>query len=324
MNPPPPADDLAQWLLGGVQWNTTVFHVGQYCGRWRASTAGQGQASFHAVLRGACYLHRPNQAPMRLQEGDAVFLLHDAPHHLCASAEPMAPGAHASMGPTWPVASDGTSLACGFFQFTGPLRHWLTSAWAEPLVLRHGTSDPDLRQAANVFAMMRDEADRSACGFSDAPGDQPSPLLARLAGLLFHYVLRHTLCHDGALAQQAGLWALARHPALAPLLHQWLAAPGDPWTIAQMARTVHMSRARFCRLFSATCGDSPAQFLLRVRMQEAAQRLRHGDSLTRTAERVGFQSQAAFTRAFTRVLGERPGTYQRGGAHGVRQPLPAH
>lgn len=316
-------DQLVQWLLAGIEWKTTVFHVGQYCGRWRASTEGHGLASFHAVLRGMCYLHRPGQTSLLLEPGDAVFLLRDEPHHLSPDPDPRAPVSRQPMLATQPTLESGTSLTCGFFQFTGPLSHWLVGALAQPLLLKRSENDGDLRHAAQVFELMRDEADRSACGFSDQPGDAPSPLLERLSGLLFHYVLRHAIRSDRHLAAHAGCWSLARHHALAPLLGRLMVSIGEPWSVERMADAVHMSRARFFRLFTETCGEPPAQFLLRLRMQMAAQRLHHGDSLSRVAEHVGFQSPAAFSRAFTRVFGEPPGQYQRQRRYGAGS-LSAH
>jgi len=124
-------------------------------------------------------------------------------------------------------------------------------------------------------------------------------------------VLRHAVRHDTRAAAQAGLWTLARSPGLAPLLERMLQSPGDHWTVEKMAAAVHMSRASFFRQFIETSGEPPAQFLQRLRMQLAAQRLHGGDSITRAAEHVGYQSNAAFTRAFKRVLGEQPGAYQR-------------
>ena len=78
-----------------------------------------------------------------------------------------------------------------------------------------------------------------------------------------------------------------------------------------MARHVHMSRARFFRVFTLACGQSPAQFLTALRMQLAARQLDRGANLARTAQAVGYQSYAAFSRAFKKVLGQHPGGYQQ-------------
>ncbi|MCR6654121.1 MAG: cupin domain-containing protein [Cellvibrionaceae bacterium] len=66
-------DRLIHWLVSSLELETTLFHVGQYCGSWRASTAGRSKASFHLVLDGKCYLHIPDRAPIPLEAQDAVF-----------------------------------------------------------------------------------------------------------------------------------------------------------------------------------------------------------------------------------------------------------
>ena len=66
-------DRLAHWLVSGLELDTTIFHVGQYCGPWRASTAGRERASFHLVLRGQSWLHLEGQAPILLAPGPAAI-----------------------------------------------------------------------------------------------------------------------------------------------------------------------------------------------------------------------------------------------------------
>lgn len=116
-----PVDRLVDWLIGGLDLDSTTFHVGQYCGPWHASTAGQGRASFHLVLRGNCYLHLAGCEPVPLRQGDAVFLLRDLPHSLRPDREGSRDGARAPrpMLPMQPVLEQATSLACGFFEFRG-------------------------------------------------------------------------------------------------------------------------------------------------------------------------------------------------------------
>ena len=53
----PHQDRLIQWLLGSLDLRTTLFHLGQYCGSWQASTAGMAQGGFHVILNGDCWLH---------------------------------------------------------------------------------------------------------------------------------------------------------------------------------------------------------------------------------------------------------------------------
>ena len=68
-------DRLIQWLLGSLDLQTTLFHLGQYCGSWQASTAGMAQGGFHVILNGDCWLHLSGTGQKhRLQTGDAAAL----------------------------------------------------------------------------------------------------------------------------------------------------------------------------------------------------------------------------------------------------------
>lgn len=298
-------DRLAHWLVSGLELDATVFHVGQYCGPWRASTAGREQASFHLVLRGQSYLHLEGQAPIALGEREGVFLLRDIPH--CLTPEPDAGPAFqpCDMQPMAPVLEGACGLACGFFQFRGLLGELFRSAFPDYVLIRADSAA--LKAVAPLFDLILAEAERC--------DGAPSPLIERLTELLFFYVIREVARRDDVAA---GLLAVARRPEFAPLLDDLLREPGKPWSIEDMARVARMSRASFCRHFVEASGQPPAQFLLQVRMKIAARRLQSGDSVLRAAEHVGYYSQAAFTRAFKKVIGEQPGAFQRA----RRNPLP--
>jgi len=304
-------DALTDWLLALLQWRSRIFHAGRYCGHWRASTAGQQLASFHWVMQGACWLHRPGHEPRRLRAGDGVCLLRDEPHHLSPHAAPEAAGA----GPLRPMqpasctaapgeADTDCALVCGFVQFDGPQAAVLTASLPAVLWLHDG----DGAQRA-LLPLLLAEARRMP------DPDSPGPVLQRLSDLLLMLALREPL-HQALQPRTAdrgahGLLALAGEPTLAPLLQALLADPAADWTAERMARELHLSRASFFRLFTQAVGQPPAQFLLALRMQLAAQRLREGVSIARTAEQVGYQSESAFARAFQRINGAQPGQFRR-------------
>ncbi len=298
----------AEGLLAALRWRSTVFHVGQYCGAWSASTQGRGVASFHLVLRGECRLQQPGRDPLVLAAGDAVFFGTDQPHQLGPTDVPLEHCAPQAMRPTEPAQPGGTGLVCGFLHHDGPLSAWLLRALPGPLVLRHDDGGAQARAARALFALMRDEADsRTARHGSDDPG----PAMERLADLLLLYLLRHAAAHQTSVATPGGVWALAAGRDLAPLLQRLLADPAAEWTAERMAATVHLSRAAFFRRFQQATGEAPAQFLLRLRLVLAAERLQQGASVERAAEAAGFQSPSAFHRAFVRVMGSAPGRYAR-------------
>ncbi|WP_083254220.1 AraC family transcriptional regulator [Pandoraea sp. ISTKB] len=308
-------DRVADWLLAGLELKSTLFHVGEYCGTYQASTAGHQRASFHVVLDGGCYLHigADSGNPARtisLSTGDAVFLLSDVPHALTSSATPpsdlttrlgqMTPLTAAPRKPSPETSS--VALACGFFEFRTDLDALVLGMLPNPIVARRDSGR--LEGMTQIFTLIQAEARR--------PGDTPSPLLARLTDLLFYYALREAV-HAEDVAP--GMWRLMRRDAFGRLAAAIIESPARRWTTDSMADFVHMSRARFCKQFAEIGGQPPAQFVTLVRMKTAAALLRAGVSLPDTAEQVGYQSESAFAQAFKRVTGVQPGAWRRQAAH---------
>lgn len=292
-------DRFMHWLLDSIEFDSVVLHAGRYCGPWRASTAGHSQASFHLVLSGECYLHLPGQAPLRLGARDGVFLLRDMDHFLSPYSDSTT---RVTALPIQALAGggveDGTGLACGFFQFHGALGALVIDAFPGYLVSR--ADDCAATGGAALFELMLAE--------TGADPERPSALLGRLTELLFFYLLRNAARQEGHVT---GLLALARRAEFAGLLDELLRYPARDWRIDSMASASNMSRATFYKRFTDACGMPPAQLLVLLRMTIAVQRLKDGDSVERTASHVGYQSAAAFTRAFQRSVGASPGAYRR-------------
>ncbi|KAF1072568.1 MAG: RCS-specific HTH-type transcriptional activator RclR [Pseudomonas citronellolis] len=290
---------LVDWLLDSFELQASLFHVGRYCGGWHASTQGLSRASFHLVLQVKCWLHVEGQPPCALQAGDAVFLLRDLAYRL--SDEPSA--AAAACQPRQPMAAlqmqaeDGVGLVCGFFHFAGGLSALIIDALPDYLLLRAG--EPSQRAAQSLFGLILEECQRAP-----APSQQ---LLERLSHLLFLYVLRHQVLDAPALG---GLVALARDGQFAALLERMIQAPQLPWTLEDMAACAGLSRSAFFKRFNETCGQSPGQVLLALRMDQARRLLEADQSVAEVAVAVGYQSVAAFTRAFHRSTGQQPGAYR--------------
>lgn len=304
---PPPtlpldADQMVDWLIDSVQLEATVFHIGQYCGRWQASTAGRALGSYHLILHGSCYLHIDGFAPVLLNPRDSVFMLRDIPHFL--SPEPGVDAGSqpnsvlSAMQPLAAPAADATGIACGFFHFRDAVSALIVDSFPDYLVLR--ADDAFLQAPRALFELILAETPRAL--------DAPSPLVARLAELMFFYVIRH-LAQRQEIA--GGLLAVARRPAFTHLLERMMQAPGDNWSTDNMARASNMSRSSFYKHFSDASGQAPAQFQLLLRMKIAASRLGGGDTVERTAAHVGYRSYAAFSRAFKKITGDHPGAFRR-------------
>ena len=298
--------------------------MGRYCGAWQASTAGQAPASFHLVLHGDCFLHLPDTAPIALHARDGLFLLRDIPHFLSPERDPAAGVSALSMLPLRAAggAETGTGLACGFFQFRGAMSGLIMDSFPPYLVCRSGdpaagdpaagdpaAGDPALAAYASLFDLILAEA--------GGDPDHPSPLMARLVELLFFYLIRHA-AQDKEIA--GGLLALARRAQFMPLLDDMLRQPGAAWSIASMARSVHMSRhllqALYRRLRRAA-GPVPADAA-----HETGRTAPAGGRLGRTRRRIC--RLPVERRVYARLPARHrraPGAYRRtrrqGHAHGA-------
>ena len=292
---------VVDWLLDGLELDASLFHVGRYCGGWHASTQGMGRASFHLVVQGHCWLHLDGQADaVRLEAGDAVFLLRDLGYRLSSEQDPVSACAQPrqTMQALAVDASDGVGLVCGFFHFRAGLSSLIVEGLADCLVLRG--DDPAGHAARALFELILQESRRTP-----APSQT---LLERLTHLLFLYVLRQQV-HAGQ--SLGGLVALARQPAFAGLLEQLIEQPGQAWTLESMAARTGLSRSAFFKRFNELAGQSPGQVLLALRMRHACQLLQAGNTVEQVGAQVGYQSVAAFTRAFAKAVGVQPGAYRK-------------
>ncbi len=115
----------------------------------------------------------------------------------------------------------------------------------------------------------------------------------------------------GLTPQYAGLQALA-DPSIGAALGLMHGRLSEPWTVERLAAAVGLSRSGFAARFHALVGEPPLHYLARWRMMKAAQwLLETGDSIPHIAERVGYDSAVAFTKAFKRWHGIGPGGYRR-------------
>jgi len=111
---------------------------------------------------------------------------------------------------------------------------------------------------------------------------------------------------------QYGWLAAIRDPHIGPALAKLHARPQEPWTVASLARHVALSRSLFAEKFAELVGEPPLRYLKRLRLNAAVLRLRStNDKLSAIAVDAGYDSAAALTKAFKRILGKTPGEYRR-------------
>lgn len=142
-------------------------------------------------------------------------------------------------------------------------------------------------------------------------------MLARLAELMFVEVLRK---HISDLPDDARGWCSGiRDPQVGAALHLMHDRPANPWTVEALAREVGMSRSGFAERFASFVGVPPMHYLARWRLQAAASLLTGPRmSLAEVAAAVGYESEAAFNRAFKKHVGLPPGMWRKRRGSGAR------
>lgn len=135
-------------------------------------------------------------------------------------------------------------------------------------------------------------------------------VLAKLSELLFVEAVRSYA--ESLPPEQTGWLAGLRDPYVGRALALLHGNPKEEWTVQRLGREVGLSRSAFADRFLHVMGMSPMQYLATWRMQLARQELLHSHkSLAEIADLVGYESEAAFSRAFKRLVGKPPGTFRR-------------
>lgn len=133
-----------------------------------------------------------------------------------------------------------------------------------------------------------------------------SLLADRLFEVLLLQMLRWLLDQPAHSGIQSGVLAGLAHPKLARVLTAVHKQPGADWSLERMAQAAGMSRSGFAAEFKAAVGTPPGDYLLRWRVSIAQAQLRSGTAVKSVSDALGYASPAAFSRAFTQVVGASP------------------
>jgi len=261
-----------------------------------------GVAPYHLLTRGKARLKVGERDDIELVEGDIIVFPHGEAHKLYGGQLSGATAGVVQLGdhPLRLVENGGrgdvSDVLCGEFRFGAEAEPLLRSL--PPVMVVRTAEQRNLRALMDV---LQSEAEQ------DRPG--ASAVLSQLAAALFALLLRAWMEQQEPAPGMFGVLADRR---LQTALQAMMREPEVPWTLEQLAELCHMSRATFARLFTKAAGMPPAEMLTQLRMQTAAQLLRQeGATAGRVAEAVGYQSEAAFSRAFSRHHGVGPGEFRR-------------
>jgi AraC family transcriptional activator of mtrCDE len=249
-----------------------------------------GWAPFHLVARGTCALEMPGTAPILLEAGDVAILPHGGAHTVRGVTTPPGSAGTANLrlqqSPSILIKSnlDGepeTELVCGRLWFEQAHENLIFATLPAVIIIRT-LQDADAGRLRQLMVTIRDELDAARPGAGAIAVDLASALLVMILRTHFDRMLE----------------ALDR-----------------AWTLDELAHHAGASRATLVRIFQKTAGMAPLAFLAELRLGLARHKLQAGtDSLAEIAAEVGYQSESAFSRAFQRRYGMRPGEARRTGS----------
>ena len=290
-------------LGGGVH-----FHC-EMTAPWGMAMPATTVAEFHVIVRGNCWLRLPGQQELlALQGGDVVAFPHGSGHGLVdAPQREERPVAELVEGQNLehfgPVIHGGggqpASILCGYFEFDRDSLHPLVAA-LPPVIHLQGTGISEFAWLQTALNFMIHET------LAAKPGAQA--VVSRLAGVLFVQMVRAYMAQSKSPPAMLAAIADKQVGAALALMHK---DPAQAWTLDTLARGAGMSRSALAARFHQLVGNTPMQYLTLWRMQLARKFL--GETVLSTAaiaERVGYQSEAAFSRAFKKAVGTGPGAYR--------------
>jgi AraC-like DNA-binding protein len=323
-------------ILRSVRLHGAIFYHVSFHGDWVAETAAapdlahalmpgtEHVVAYHLIAKGSGWAATDGEQPVRLECGDIVMFPRGDRHVISR-----APGMHAQPDDSdWQFTTRNDPQPIALAYHRGVLRPGeLVAAEQASAVVVCGFIGCDLRPFNPLIAAMPRllhlrHDNQGGVGAWVAPlleqavsetrqrGAGSTALLERLSGMVFVAAARRYL---ESLSEGATGWLGAlrdRHVGKAiALLHE---RPAERWTVDELGRQVGLSRSALHERFVELVGQPPMQYLTHWRLQLGAGALRDGRATVASiAQEVGYDSEAAFARAFKRLVGQPPAAWRR-------------
>jgi AraC-like DNA-binding protein len=270
--------------------------------------------AYHVVTDGRCFARVAGGEAIALEAGEVVVFTNSDPHVMSSSptmkADPMAADVlDVALAGQMPFrinhgagGAGSTKLVCGYLACDAQLFNPLLDAL--PPVIKVG----DLQQGDSGWLGQFIRFAVAEISEKRPGGDS---VLTRLSELMFIDVLRRYI--ETVPPEKSGWLAGLRDPLIGKALALIHEQPADPWTIDMLAKRSGMSRTMFAERFSELVGIPPMYYLAKWRMQVASELLIDSNAnLASIAPKIGYESEAAFSRAFKRLFGVPPSAWRGG------------
>jgi AraC-like DNA-binding protein len=310
IDPFPPSDPLGE-ALHFLRMNGAYYCRSELTARWGLTLpATPGYLWFHVVTAGRLWLETGDDDTRWIQLGDLALVPHGQGHVLRSEQGAPAPGIldleREVVSDRYEILRHGeggapTSLICGAVRFEHPAAGNLLEILPSTVHIEAARS-PRLEWMQSVLRLMASEAAELR------PGGEA--VITRLGDILVIQAIRAWMESDPA-AQRGWLGAL-QDPQIGRAISLIHRDPARNWTVASLADELPMSRSAFAARFTELVGEPVMSYVARWRMDLAVAALKdEGATVGQLADRLGYRSEAAFSRAFKRVIGVSPGAVRR-------------
>ncbi|MGD8325971.1 MAG: AraC family transcriptional regulator [Sphingomonadales bacterium] len=307
--------DILNDILDTLDLKGALYFRTDFSGPWAVTVPRLEQAArFHLVVQGHCRVEMESGNAVDLGPGDIVLIPKGRSHILADEAGRKAPQLETVLQD---VGYDGegvlvvgekdiaasTQMVCGHFNFRSGADHPILRALPEYVLTTASTRarEPWLDEMLRLVTRRV---------FAEELGSAAA--ITRLSEIVFIELLRVGINQSNELRAVIEGFRDQQIGRALGLIH---ARPAEPWTVEKLAAAVGMSRSRFAERFSELVGTGPMAYLSDWRLQKALSLLGMSHvSIQQVAIQTGYQSPAAFSRAFSGKFGVPPTEYRRGAA----------
>lgn len=293
--------DLLSDILHLLNLDVDIYHNAKVCGDWRIDEHSLGATCFHIVTLGRCIMHIPDNEPVLLECGDLVIFPRELTHHILPHERLQGEQQHLSFSDAKSIP--GTGLLCGEVSF----KHQGSSSLLDQLpaffVIENKGKNHWLKAILDMIIIENTD-------------NQPASrsIINRLSELLFTYAIRQHLNDNPDESGMLKIYNDSRLSKAVSCIHK---NPEKNWTLNVLAKQAGLSRTLFSENFKLVSGWTPGQYIIWWRMQIAWSLLNSGELVSQVAEKVGYQSESSFSRAFYKMFTITAGKVRR--KHSIKE-----
>ena len=307
--------DLLSDILSHLKFEGTLYFRTSFTSPWSIRVPSYENVSrFHFAHRGRCFVRiNPNHSPVQLEQGDLVIITKGAAHTLYCDPNTESPattledvleksGFNGSGALVYgePGTHHETQLICGHFAFDKDAHHPLIDALPEYIHIQNYGADAG-NWMESTLKVIGSEVGQDKIG-SDV-------IALKMSEIIYAQAMRTYLSTQSAKQSELAGYTDNHVAKAIKEIHK---SPGHQWSLTELASIAGLSRTSFVTRFRVKLRITPLVYITNWRMQLARRHLLDTDNpIIDVAEKVGYQSEAAFSRVFKKVYGIAPVTYRR-------------